>query len=387
MSRPIRASWLLAALLLPLLACGPRTPPPLPPPTVQAATVLSRDVPIWLEAIGETRGNTEIEIRARVTGFLQTVEFREGSLVEKGQLLYTIDSAPFEANLAQAQASQAEAEAQLARARQDVVRYEPLVAKNAISRQEYETAVALERAAVAALDAAKAVVEQARINLSYTRVVAPTDGLVGKTEVYPGTLVGQGSATLLTHISKIDPIHVRFSLPEKDYLYFFRKREEMQKAGQSPIEAPFRLVLGDGSELPDPGKLVFVDRAVDVATGTILLEASFPNPDRMVRPGQFGRVRAVVSVKRGAILVPQRAVSEVQGIFSVAVVAPDETIETRIVQPAERIGSLWVIDSGLQTGERIVVEGVQKARPGAKVTIESVTIGDEPAPAAAAPER
>src|SRR5262245_2297076 len=207
----------ISFLLLLLPSCGgePKAAATPPPPEVKVSQVLQRDVPVYVEAIGETRGNTEIEIRARVEGFIESVDYKEGTLVKKGDLLYHIDSRPFETSLAQAKANQAESEARLARAHQDVVRYEPLVAKNAISRQEYDNAVAIEKANTAAVDASKAVVKQAEIDLSYTKVIAPEDGLAGKTEVYAGTLVGRGQSTLLTRISRIDPIHVRFSFPEK----------------------------------------------------------------------------------------------------------------------------------------------------------------------------
>jgi membrane fusion protein (multidrug efflux system) len=355
-------------------------PPPPPPPEVKAATVLERDVPIYVEAIGETRGNTEIEIRARVEGFLESVDFDEGTLVRKGELLYTIDPRPFEAALAQARAKLAEAEADLARARQDVARYEPLVAKNAISRQQYETAVAIERAQASAVEAARAGVESAELDLSYTKVLAPDTGLAGRTEVYPGTLVGRGQSTLLTRISKIDPIHVRFALAEREYLYYAKKREERKSnaGGDLPIE----LMLADGSLHPAAGRFVFIDRSVDPQTGTIMLEASFPNPRGIVRPGQYGRVRVAVDLKENAILVPQRAVSELQGIYSVAVVGADDTIESRMVTPTQRIGSLWVVDQGLEPGERVVVEGVQKVRPGVRVSAETVVIDDSDVAAA-----
>ena len=362
--------------------CSKKEAPAPPPTEVKVATVLQKDVPIYVEAIGQTRGSTEIEVRARVEGFIQTIDFKEGNPVSKGQLLYTIDPQPFEAALAQAKGTLAEAEAQLARATQDVVRYEPLVAKNAISRQEYETAVVVKRAAEAAVDAAKASADRAQIDLGYTRVLAPEDGLVGKTEVYPGTLVGRGQSTLLTHISQIGTIHVRFTIPERDYLYFARRSEERRKANAAMVDLPFELVLADGSVHPATGRLVFADRNVDPATGTIMMEAAFPNPGSIVRPGQYARVRAAVDVKKGAILVPQRAVSELQGIYNVAVVAGD-TVEIRMVTPAERIGSLWVIDAGLKAGENVVVEGLQKVRPGVKVKAEMVKIEEGAAPAAA----
>lgn len=363
--------------------CGKKEAPAPPPPEVKVATVLQQDVPVYVEAIGQTRGSTEIEVRARVEGFVESVDFKEGNPVRKGQLLYTIDPRPFEAALAQARGTLAEAEAQLARARQDVVRYEPLVAKNAISRQEYETAVAVQRAAEAAVVAAKAAAERAEIDLGYTKVTAPADGLVGKTEVYAGTLVGRGQSTLLTQISQIGTIHVRFTVPERDYLYYARRREEGRGSAARGESLPFELVLADGSVHPKPGRLVFVDRNVDPTTGTILLEAAFPNPGGIVRPGQYARVRAAIDLKRGAILVPQRAVSELQGVYNVAVVGGDDTVEMRMVKPAERIGTLWVIDSGLKAGERIVVEGLQKVRPGVKVKPEVVTI--EPAAPPGAP--
>jgi len=363
---------MVALALLSVAGCATKQAPPPPPPDVKVATVLQKDVPIYVEAIGQTRGSTEIEIRARVEGFLQTVDFAEGNPVRKGQLLYTIDPQPFETALAQAKGNLAQAEADLARARQDVVRYEPLVAKSAISRQEYETAVAVQRASEAAVDASRAAARQAEINLGYTRVVAPEDGLAGKTEVYPGTLVGRGQSTLLTQISQIDTIHVRFTIPERDYLFFARRREERGITGQP--ELPFELVLADGSVHPEKGHLVFVDRNVDPQTGTILMEAAFPNPGGIVRPGQYARVRAAVDLKKGAILVPQRAVSELQGIYNVAVVGGDDTVEIRMVTPAQRIGTLWVIDSGLKAGERVVVEGLQKVRTGVKVKPEMVMI-------------
>src|SRR5262249_34119740 len=244
-----------AAALLATPASGKKEPPPPPPTDVKVATVLQKDVPIYIEAIGQTRGSTEIEVRARVEGFLQTVDFKEGNPVRKGQLLYTIDPAPFETQVAQAKGKLAEAQAQLARAKQDVVRYEPLVAKNAISRQDYETAVVVQRAAEASVDAAKAMADRAQIDLGYTRVTAPEDGLVGKTEVYPGTLVGRGQSTLLTHISQIGTIHVRFTIPEKDYLYYARKRHEKGSTTVPAQLLPFELVLADGSVHPEKGQL------------------------------------------------------------------------------------------------------------------------------------
>ena len=374
----------LAGLLAASLGCGKKEAPPPPPPEVKVAPVVQRDVPIYVDAIGETRGSTEIEVRARVEGFLESVNYREGSLVTKGLLLYPIDPRPLETTVAQAKGGEAQAEAQLARARQDVVRYEPLVAKNAISRQEYETAVQAQRAAEASLAAARAVRKRSEIDLGYTRVVAPAAGIAGKTEVYPGTLVGRGQSTLLTRISQVDTIHVRVSVPERDFIAYNRKGEERRKAGNTtPLQ--FELVLSDGSVHPEKGTLVFVDRAVDAQTGTILVEVAFPNPGGVVRPGQYARVRVGIDEKKGAILVPQRAVTEMQGVYSVAVVKPDDTVDLRMVTAGERIGTLWLIDAGLKAGERIVVEGVQKVRAGIKVKPVAASPEEAAAATAAAP--
>ncbi|HJQ98382.1 MAG TPA: efflux RND transporter periplasmic adaptor subunit [Candidatus Polarisedimenticolaceae bacterium] len=368
---------LLAGLLLPVLiaaACKEKAPPPPPPPDVKVAPVLQRDVPIYIEAIGETRGSSEIEVRARVEGFVESVDFKEGSVVAKGQLLYRIDSRPFQASVAQAKGVVAEAEAGLARAQQDVTRYEPLVAKNAISRQDYETSVQVKRAAEAALDAAKASLDRAQIDLSYTRVVSPAAGVVGKTEVYPGTLVGRGQSTLLTRISQIENIHARVNIPERDYLEYARRAEQRK---EPEPERAFELVLADGTVHPEKGKLVFVDRAVDSATGTILVEVAFPNPGGLIRPGQYGRVRVAIDERKGAILVPQRAVNELQGTYSVAVVKPDDTVDLRMVTAGPRVGNLWVIEQGLKPDEKIIVEGGLKVRPGMKVTPVPVTIAEK----------
>jgi membrane fusion protein (multidrug efflux system) len=384
MRRSAQAARLLPVLLqLPLLlvACNKEevdaAPPP--PPEVIVSQVVQRDVPIYMEALGQTRGSNEVEIRARVEGFLETVEFREGSLVEKGQLLYTIDPRPLQAVLARAQAAKAEAEANLARARQDVSRYEPLVEKNAISREEYETAVAIEHAAVAGLDAAIAEVESANLDLGFCRVESPISGMVGKSEVHPGTLIRRVQATMMTQVSTLDPIHVRVTISEREYLEFARK---VAAAGQPEGRGEFELILADGSTHEQAGKLVFVDRAVDPRTGTILIEVSFPNPGGLVRPGQYARVRVATETKPGALLVPQRAVQETQGLYNVAIVGAGDKIEMRTVHPAERVGDLWRIEYGLAPGERIVVDGLQKVRPGIVVAPRAATSAPEATPEA-----
>ena len=360
-----------------------------PPPLVKVAEAVVRDLPIFVEAIGQTRGNTEIEISARVEGFLETMDFKEGSFVKKGQRLYTIDSRPFKAALAQAQASLAQSQAELVRKHQDVARYAPLVEKNAVSVQEYETAVAQEKAQISAVAAAQANAQKAQVELSYTTVVAPDSGLIGTTEAHPGTLVGTAQKPLLTQISKIDPMHVRFSISEREYLFYAKRKEARSladagdlDAGPSakPKDAEFELFLADGSAHPYKGSLVFVDRNVDAKTGTIRLEASFPNPQGILRPGQYAKVRASVTTKKDAVLVSERSVQEMQGIFSVAVVKPDGSVEIRPIKAAERVNGLVVIESGVKPGERVVVEGLQRLRPGIKVKAELVPLEDPKAP-------
>ncbi len=368
-----RASFFIFCVFI-LSSCGKKeavTAPP--PPDVKVAVVLQKTVPIYVENVGETVGAADVEIRARVEGFLETVDFQEGTFVKKGQLLYTIDPQPLRAALAQARGRRAEAQAQLAKADQDVARYKPLVEKNAISREEYDTAVSAQLAASASVDAAKASEKDAELNLGYTNVYSPIDGLVGKTQVKPGNLVGRGENTLLTVISNIDSIHVRSNVSERDYLRLARAKGAVPQSKDKTPDS-FELVLADGTVHNYKGRLVYADRAVDPETGTLAIEASFPNPDHVLRPGQYARLRAAIDEKKDAILVPQVAVQELQGTYSVAVVGSDNKVTLRPVQASDRIGSLWVIDSGLKPGEKIVVEGLQKVRDGVTVNPTVVAI-------------
>ena len=346
--------------------------PPAAAVAVRVAPVIRKTVPILVENIGQTRGSVEVEIRARVEGFLDKVAFEEGRPVKTGQLLYEIDPKPYKAALDRAKGNLATAQAALAKAKNDVARYKPLVEKNAISRQEYETSVSMEEASVAQVEAAKAGVQSAELDLSYTKILSPLDGLAGKTEVKAGALVGRGQSTLLTTLSTIDPIYARFSLSERDYLTIARKYKDGEGA-----QAVFEMTLSDGSLHPHKGKFVFIERLVDPTTGTIMVEVSFPNPEKVVRPGQFARVRVPIDVQENALLVPQRAVSEMQATWSVAVVKDDNKVEMRPVKTGIRFGNLWAIESGLNPGDRVVVEGVQKVRNGSTVTATAVELDDD----------
>jgi membrane fusion protein, multidrug efflux system len=348
-------------------ACSEPPPPAAPPPPeVFVADVLQRDVPVYLELVGQTQGYQDVEIRARVEGYLTRMTFTEGSLVRQGALLYEIDRLPLEAILAEARAQQATAEAQLAKANNDVARYTPLVAKQAVSQRELDDALALQDAARAQVEAAKASVEKATLDLSYTRITAPISGLVGTTLVKTGNLVGRGESTLLTTISQIDPALFRVGVTEADYLRIARRALDTGRQGGQ--QTGIQLTLADGTVYPHTGKVNVVDRAVDPATGTLGIQLLFPNPELLLRPGQYGRARALLDNKVGALLVPQRAVQELQNLYSVAVVDGSGKVAFRNVKVGPRIDSLWVIEEGLTASDKVVVEGLQRIQDGMTVT-------------------
>ena len=353
-----------------------------PPPEVYVADVVQKDVPVYVDLVGETAGFQDVEIRARVEGFLQSMNFREGSFVRAGELLYEIDRKPLEAELAEARADAVTAEAVLAKANNDVARYTPLAAKQAVSQEELDNARASQNAAKSRLDAANAAAEQARLDLGYTRVVSPISGLVGTTEKKAGNLVGRGENTLLTTVSQIDPLIFRVGVSEAEYLRIARRGPS--GTGRQAQASGIQLTLADGTVYPHTGKLGPVERAVDPTTGTLGVQIIFPNPDLLLRPGQYGRARILLDTKRKALLVPQRAVQELQNLYSVAVVDGDNKITFRNVKVGQREDTMWVIDEGLQPGERVVVEGLQRLQDGMQVAARNVpeaaaTTGSEPA--------
>ena len=362
-------------------ACGkPSAVKQAQPPEVYVADVVQKDVPVYLELVGETVGFQDVEIRARVEGFLQSMNFREGSFVRAGELLYEIDRKPLEAELAEARADAVTAEAVLAKANNDVSRYTPLAAKQAVSQEELDNARAAQEAAKSRLDAANAAAEQARLDLGYTRVSSPISGLAGTTEKKAGNLVGRGENTLLTTVSQIDPIIFRVGVGEAEYLRIARRGPSGGRPGGSGIQ----LTLADGTVYPHTGKLGPVERAVDPTTGTLGVQIIFPNPDLLLRPGQYGRARILLDTRKNALLVPQRAVQELQNLYSVAVVDRDNKITFRNVKVGQREDTMWVIDQGLQPGERVVVEGLQRLQDGMQVAARNVpeaaaTTGSEPA--------
>ena len=347
-------------------ACSKAEPPPPPPPEVQVANVIQKDVPIYVELVGTTLGSQDVEIRARVEGYLTSVNFTEGSFVKKGQLLYKIDPQPFQAALSQAQANLQTAKTRLEKTNNDVARYKPLAAEKAVSQQELDNALSAQEAARFQVTAYDALVDKAKLDLTYTTMSAPVDGVIGTTLVKVGSLVGRGENTLLNTISQLDPILFRCAIAEAEYLRLARRGATSDPKSYEK-KYGVELILADGTVHPHKGKLDAVERAVDPTTGTLTGQFSFPNPERILRPSQYGKARFVVDVKENATLVPQRAVQEIQGLYSVMVVKPDSTVEQRMVKASDRVGNLWVIDSGVKLGEKVIVEGVQRVRPGIKV--------------------
>jgi membrane fusion protein (multidrug efflux system) len=374
--------FLCGLLLLAASACSKEAPPAAPPPPeVLVTEPIQRDVPVWMELVGQAKGFQDVEIRARVEGFLQTVAFTEGSLVTKGQRLYQIDPKDLQAAVANAKGQLATAQARLEKAKNDVNRYTPLVAKQAVSQQELDNALAARDAATAQVDAQQAALEKTQNDLGYTTIYSPIDGLIGTTQVKAGNLVGRGESTLLVTISQIDPILFRAGIAEAEYLKVARRMQEQQAQGiVQKQKTPIQLILADGSVHPHEGRLDAVERNVDTTTGTIALQIKFPNPERLVRPGQFGRVRFVIDQKKNALLVPQRAVQELQNLYSLAVVGPDNKVSFRNVTVGPREDSLWVIEEGLKPGERVIVEGLQRVREGLVVAPKAAP------PAATAPK-
>ena len=364
-------------------ACAeaPAAAPP-PPPEVYVMPVVQRDVPTYLELVGQTRGYQDVEVRARVEGFLERVHFQEGTFVRAGAPLYDIDRKPLEAVVAAARADQATAEARLAKAENDVARYTPLVARQAVSQRELDDARAERDAARSQVDAAKAAVEKATLDQGYTRIFSPISGLAGTTQVKAGNLVGRGENTLLTTISQIDPMIFEVGVTEADYLRIVRRGLQSGKVagrgGAAPVEG-IELTLADGTKYAQTGKVGPVERAVDPTTGTLGVQIIFPNPDLILRPGQFGRAKALLEMKPNALLVQQRAVQELQNLYSVAVVDDGGKVSFRNVKVGPRVDSMWVIEEGLKPGERVVVEGLQRVQDGMTVTPKA-----QPAASAAA---
>ena len=357
-----RAAVVLMALAA-AVACGQRTPPPPPLPEVETTPVVLRDVPLVTEWIGTLDGSVNAAIRPKVEGYVRRQVYHEGQYVRRGTVLFDIDPRQFRASVNQARGLVGQAQAQLDKANRDVERFTPLAADRAISQQELDNALSAQRNAKAAVDSARAAADQAALSLGWTQVTSPIDGIVGAALHQVGDLVN--SQTVMTTVSTVDPIRVTFGISEREYMRYAGRFNASGTA--SAAAAALRLVLDDGSEFAQPGRVVFTDREVDPKTGTMTVKGVFPNPGNVLRPGQYGKVRAELDTLKAALLVPQRAVSELQGGFRVAVVKADHTVEMRPVETGPRVGTLWVIEKGLRAGEDVVVAGLQFVRPGTPV--------------------
>ncbi len=339
----------------------------MPVPEVEVATVEQRDVPVYSEWVATLDGYVNAEIRPQVSGYIIKQDYTEGSLVRKGQVLFEIDPRPFTAALDRAKGDLAQAQAQLGKSTLDVERDTPLAEARAIAKSQLDNEVQAKLGAQAAVESAKAAVEQAELNLEWTKVTSLVDGIAGIAQVQIGNLVGPNS--VLTSVSQVEPIKAYFPISEREYVLV--QKESNATSSKHTIRFfgnSLELILTDGSIFPQEGKILLADRQVDPNTGTIRIVAAFPNPGNVLRPGQYGRVRVETTMKKGALLLPQSAVAQSQGSYQVAVVGSDHKVSMRTVKPAETVGTMWVIDEGLKAGEQVAAEGPQKLREGTLVT-------------------
>ena len=331
------------------------------PPVVEVLPVIQRDVPIYKEWIGTLDGMVNATIRAQVQGYLVKQNYRDGDLVKRGQILFEIDPRTFQATLEQAKAQLEAQQARWTTAKANLARVRPLAEQNAVSKKDLDDAIGTEQSARAAVLSTQAAVDKAALDLGFTKITSPVDGIAGLAKAQIGNLVGPGGTEELTTVSTVNPIKLYFQASEQEYLQSERRAVSARERKQG------ELILADGSLYPHKGSFGFADRQIDVKTGTMRVAAFFPNPDNLLRPGQYGKIRVATSVRKDALLVPQRSVSEVQGKYMVAVVGADSKVDIRTVKVAERVDNLWVILEGLNPGERVVVEGIQKVRPGMAV--------------------
>jgi membrane fusion protein, multidrug efflux system len=368
--RQLTFGVLIGSSLAGLAGCKEAVEPAAPPPLqVQVQKVEQEDVPIFFEWIGTTDGLVNAKIRAQVTGYLLKQHYREGATVKKGDLLFEIDPRKFQAALKQAAGELDRAQAQRIKAEYDVARNEPLAQEGAISQKEFQDSVQTSRAAMASVESAAASLDQAKLNLEWTKVVAPIDGVVGVAKAQIGDLVN--SSDELTSMSQLDPIRVYFPVSEQEYLRFSSLVQERYRAKEDPRkirdDGRIEMVLSNGEVYPHKGWFFLADRQVDAKTGTIRIAVLFPNSENVLRPGLYAKVRSALTMRQGALLVSQRAVSETQGRYQVAVVTPENNVEIRSVTVGERVGSQWIIAQGLAPGEQVIVDGLQKLKPGVPV--------------------
>jgi membrane fusion protein (multidrug efflux system) len=351
--------------------CERAEPPAPPPPAVLVTAVVQKDVPIYSEWVGTTNGFVNAQVMPRVQGYLLKQNYQDGGFVQAGQLLFEIDDRSYQAKLDQALADLARQRAMLRKYQLDVARDTPLAPLGAVSKQELDDSIQAVRASEAQVKAAEAAVEDARLNLGWTRVYSPITGLAGIAPVQIGDLVTP--STVLTTVSQIDPMKVTFPITEREYLLYADQIKEHQEKGSAPDEPDLELILANGSPYPERGRFSVANRQIDRQTGTILVQALFPNPDGKLRPGLYAKVRSSTQTVRGALLVPQRAVQDIQGVSQVAVVGPDGKVALRTVKLGPQTGELWIVEEGLAPGERVVTQGVQKVKDGIVVNAQPDT--------------
>lgn len=368
------SSCAIAVALLFAGACDkPAAAPPPPPPAVVAAEVLVTDVPVFTEYVGQVVATANVDVRARVEGYVTKVAFTQGSIVKEGDLLFQIEKEPIQQRLLRARAGLADAQASLMKAEQDITRYKPLVEQRAIPRQDLENAEASKLRAEAAVNAAKADQRMAELDLGYTDVVATISGKIGSNLADQGDLVGGFGSKALATISPLDPIWFECNVSENEFLDVRNRISEAKRS-----EWPVRLVLANGQEHPVTGHFIFEDRTVDPRTGTLRVRAAFGNPQNALTPGQFGRLRVLTQLSKEAVLVPQRAVQEIQGTYNVFTVGGDGIAHFTRIQVGPRVGALWQVDSGLKRGDRVIVEGLIRVRDGAAVNATTTKVDDAP---------
>jgi len=360
----------LCGFLLLLAACSRKGAAAPPPPVVEVAAVVQQDTPIYGEWVATLDGFVNAQIQPRVPGYIIRQAYKEGSIVLKGDLLFEIDPRPFKAALDQAKAQLAQAKAQLGKASLDVERDKPLAEARAIARGQLDTEIQAKLGAEALVQAAKANVEQARLNMEFTQVTSLVSGIAGIAKVQIGNLVSPTS--VLTSVSQVDPIKAFFTVSEQEFTDFHRRFPTEQSVQEQRRRMPLELLLSDGSVYEHLGTIYFADREVNPATGAIRIAGVFPNPNNLLRPGSYGRVRASPKTYTGALLIPQKAVIELQGSHQVAVVGDDNKVSIRPVTVGERVGKLWIVTEGLKPGERVVIEGLLKVRDGSPVNVRAV---------------
>ncbi len=362
LSRIVLALMLLALAVSITAGCKKVAKVEARPPDVEVAEVTQRDVQVQKEWVGSTDGSVNAVIRAQVQGYLIKQNYTEGQFVKTGQLMFEIDPRTFQATLDQAKADLAQKKARWETTKANLARVKPLAEQNAVSKKDLDDAVGQEQSAHSAVDAAQAAVDKAQLDLGFTRITSPINGIAGIAKAQIGNLVGPGQVEELTTVSTVNPIKVLVPISEQEYLHLRAKRPAEGQTQQ------IDMVLADGSVYPHKGAFAFADRQVDPTTGTLKVALLFPNPGNVLRPGQFGKVRVVMETKKDALLVPQRAVSDVQGRNLVAVVGQDNKVDIRQVQVANQIGSNMIISQGLKPGDKIIVEGIQKVKQGQMVT-------------------